>query len=160
MSPSQLVQVALSARLNQVEGIDFWHHLEKSLGNKFYDLNADQLIQLNFALKGPSKKGTPRIHRIMSDLLEEDLSKLSAQQLMALYYTFRHSKSEAVALQDKILTHLEPFYSSFTFEQKVNWLLTYTYARRPQNFKKTEEKSVHESLRKAHQIIFNLNFSS
>lgn len=160
MSPAQLVKAALSARLNQVEGIDFWHHLEKAFGNKFYELSTDELIQLNFALKGSSKKGTPRIHRILSDLIEEDLGKLNAQQLTSLYYTFRHSKSEAVALQDKILEHLEPLYETFTFEQKVNWLLAYTYSRRPQSYKKSEDKSLHENLRKAHQLIFNLNFSS
>lgn len=47
-----------------------------------------------------------------------------------------------------------------TFEEKANWLLTYTIARRPQTYKKAENKSLHENLRKAHQLIFNLNFSN
>jgi len=68
------------------------------------------LIQLNFALKGHTKKGTPRIHKILYDLIEEDLEKLSAKQLTSLYYTFRYSKIEAVPIQEKILEHLEPLY--------------------------------------------------
>lgn len=77
-----------------------------------------------------------------------------------MYYSFRNCKAEVVAIQDKILEHLEPFYEKMNFEEKANWLLTYTIARKPQTFKKTEHKTLHENQRKAHQLIFNLNFSN
>lgn len=90
--------------------------MEKTFGNKFYDLSTDELILLNYALKGTPKKGTPRVHSILSDLFWEDIESLSAKQLMALFYTFRNCKAEAVPIQDKILDQLEPFYSEMTFE--------------------------------------------
>ena len=71
MSPSQLVNVALFARSTQIEGIGFWFHLENSFGNKFYELNIDELIKLTYSLKGLNKKGTPRVHQILNDLLSE-----------------------------------------------------------------------------------------
>jgi hypothetical protein len=118
------------------------------------------LIRLNFALKGSVRKGTPRIHNILKDLFEEDLSKMTHQQLNALYYSLRNGKIDVVALQDKILDHLEPLYVQMNFEQKINWLLTYTIARRPKSFKQAHAKTLHENLRKAHQVLFNINFSS
>jgi hypothetical protein len=73
--------------------------VEKTLANKFYELSTDELIQLNFALKGHAKKGTPRIHKILHDLIEEELETLNYKQLTALYYTFRYCRVEAVAIQ-------------------------------------------------------------
>ena len=96
MSVSQLVDAAVFGRLNEVEDTEFWHHVEKSIGNKFYELTTDQLIQLNFALRGSAKKGTPRIHSILSDLFEEDLTKMFHQQLTALFYSLRNGKIEVV----------------------------------------------------------------
>lgn len=89
--------------------------MEKSIANKFYELTTDQLISLNFALKGSVRKGTPRIHNILKDLFEEDLSKMTHQQLTALYYSLRNGKIDVVALQDKILEHLEPLYEQMNF---------------------------------------------
>lgn len=70
MNPSQLVDAALWARHNRVDNLDFWNDLQKTLGNKFYELNSNELIQLNYALKGKNKRGTPRIHTILHDLFE------------------------------------------------------------------------------------------
>ena len=100
------------------------------------------------------------MHSIIKDLLEEDLSKMSHQQLTAFFYSLRNGKIDVVALQDKILNHLEPLYEKMSFEQKVNWLFTYTISRRPQAFKQAHTKSLHENLRKANQVLFNMNFSS
>lgn len=71
------------------------------------------------------------------------MEKLSAKQLTSLYYTFRYAKSEAVPIQEKILDQLEPLYEQMSFEEKANWLLTYTIARRPQTYKKAENKTIH-----------------
>ena len=46
------------------------------------------------------------------------------------------------------------------FEQKMNWILTYTISQRPQAFKKAHTKTLHENIRRAHQILFNLNLSA
>ncbi len=73
MTPSELVNVALFARSTQAEGFDFWFHLEKTFGNKFYELDADDLIKLTYSLKGVNKKGTPKVHQILNDLLSEEL---------------------------------------------------------------------------------------
>ena len=160
MGTLEIVDAALFGRLNEVEDIEFWHQLEKSIGNKFYSLTTGQLIQLNFALKGTVRKGSPRMHSILKDLLEEDLPKMSHQQLTAFFYSLRNGKIDVAALQDKILNHLEPLYEKMNFEQKVNWLFTYTISRRPQAFKQAHTKSLHENLRKANQVLFSMNFSS
>jgi hypothetical protein len=52
-----------------------------------------------------------------------------------------------------------PFYQKLSFNEKVSWLLTYTIGRRPQVFKKSENKKLHEGVIKGHHMIFNLNFS-
>lgn len=160
MGTLEIVDAALFGRLNEVEDIEFWHQLEKSIGNKFYSLTTGQLIQLNFAVKGTVRKGSPRMHSIIKDLLEEDLPKMSHQQLTAFFYSLKNGKIDVAALQDKILNHLEPLYEKMNFEQKVDWLLTYTISRRPQAFKQAHTKSIHENLRKANQVLFNMNFSS
>jgi hypothetical protein len=36
MGTLEIVDAALFGRLNEVEDIEFWHQLEKSIGNKFY----------------------------------------------------------------------------------------------------------------------------
>ncbi len=69
MNTSQLVDAAVFGRLSDIDDTEYWHHIEKTIGNKFYELTLNQLIQLNFALRGgPVKKGTPRIHTILQDL--------------------------------------------------------------------------------------------
>lgn len=70
-----------------------------------------------------------------------------------------HSKSQAALFQDKIISVLSPHLASFTTEEKINFLFTYSFGRRPQSYKSKEERVLFEQQRKGHQMIFNLHFS-
>ena len=65
---------------------------------------------MNYSVRGINKKGTPRLHNIVKDLLDEELPKMNRNQLVALFYSLQHAKLQGVKLQDKVLNHLEPFY--------------------------------------------------
>jgi hypothetical protein len=109
-----------------------WFAIEERFerGKKLYLLNSGELIKLKFAFDGDTKYGTPTFHEILASLLREDLGKMNGIELMNLFYASRHANPGITNLQFDILKAIDPFYTTFTFDQRVNFLLTFTLCTR------------------------------
>lgn len=87
---------------------------------------------MNYAVGQSPKQCTPEFHKIIRDLLIEDLETLTPKQMVHLFYANRLDKYRRIDdnLQLRILKRLAGAYSDFTIEEKINWLFLFTDSRR------------------------------
>ena len=136
-SNEEVAELCLKARQDGAPG-EVWFAIEERLarGNKLYLLTSEQLIKLKYAFEGHVKAGTPLFHEILSSLLSEDIPKMSASQLLHLFYACRHANPGRTNLQPSVLEALKPLYPQLTFQQKVDFLLSFTLSTKPTKFQK------------------------
>jgi hypothetical protein len=61
---------------------------------------------------------------------------MNINDLVHLFYACRHANSGSTNVQPEILEALKPLYSQLTFQQKVDFLLSFTLSTKPIKFHK------------------------
>lgn len=65
---------------------------------------------------------------------------MSITKLLHLFYACRHANPGRTNLQPNILEALKPLYPQLSFEQKVDFLLSFTLSTKPIKFQKKAHK--------------------
>jgi len=156
----QLVEICLKARESGISDGGIWFAIEKRFdrGHKLNLLNSDELIKLKYAFDGLQKYGTPIFHEILGALLQEDAPKLNKHQLTSLFYACRFSNPGKTNVQLESLKALEPLYASFSFQEKADFLFTYTLCSKPLKVhKKVQKRRRYEFREFSSAFLFRLN---
>jgi hypothetical protein len=121
-------------------------------------LNSDELIKLKYSFDGLQKYGTPLFHEILAALLQEDAPKLNKLQLTSLFYACRFSNPGKTNVQLECLKALEGLYTNFTFQEKADFLFTFTLCSKPLKIHKKVQKRRRFQFREfSTAFLFRLN---
>lgn len=152
--------MCLRARHQGVDDAKMWWAIEEGFerGMVFHKLSPQELISIKWAFCGRRKFGTPQFHTVLADLLREDLPSMDHHQMVSLFYACWHSNAGRTSLQHDILNALTPHYSSFTFEEKANFLLLFTMSTQKLRYEKRVQKRRRDEYRDlARSVLFRLD---